>query len=131
MPGGWSLACQFPNYDCAADRGVPGEAIAEAYDAFEKGKAGSPMMHAALSTQTGQESVKLMLLVRSYQVGDGPSGQLSALPLHCELICCGLPLQVSGHFAAQLDPLGLDKRPPYPTLDPAFYGFTEADMDRE
>jgi 2-oxoglutarate dehydrogenase E1 component len=30
-----------------------------------------------------------------------------------------------------LDPLGLDQRPPNPELDPASYGFTAADMDRE
>lgn len=52
-----------------ADRGVSGEAIAEAYDAFEKGKISSPLTHASLSAQTIQESMKLLLLVRSYQVG--------------------------------------------------------------
>jgi len=51
-----------------SDRGVSGEAIAEAYDAFEKGKTGSPMQLASLSTQTIQESMKLLMLVRSYQV---------------------------------------------------------------
>lgn len=40
-------------------------------------------------------------------------------------------VQVNGHFAATLDPLGMDKRPPHPELDPAYYGFTEADLDRE
>ena len=33
--------------------------------------------------------------------------------------------------AAKLDPLGLDERPPVVELDPAFYGFTEKDLDRE
>lgn len=41
------------------------------------------------------------------------------------------PQKVNGHFAASLDPLGLDQRPPNPELDPASYGFSEADMDRE
>ena len=36
-----------------------------------------------------------------------------------------------GHFAADLDPLKLDKRAPPVELDPAFFGFTEADLDRE
>ncbi len=40
-------------------------------------------------------------------------------------------MQVNGHFASKLDPLGLDNRPPNPELDPASFGFTEADMDRE
>lgn len=39
--------------------------------------------------------------------------------------------EVMGHFHAQLDPLGLDQRPKLPELDPAYYGFTDADMDRE
>jgi 2-oxoglutarate dehydrogenase E1 component len=37
--------------------------------------------------------------------------------------------RVSGHFAAQLDPLGRP-RPEVPHLDPAFYGFSESDMER-
>lgn len=38
--------------------------------------------------------------------------------------------RVRGHLVAQIDPLGLP-RPELPELDPAFYGFTAADMDRE
>ena len=38
--------------------------------------------------------------------------------------------QVNGHAMAQLDPLGLDARPVPIELDPALYGFTEADFDR-
>jgi len=87
------------------NRGVSGEAIAEAFDAFEKGQITSPMMHASLSTQTIQESMRLILLVRSFQV--------------------------MGHFAAELDPLKLDSRLPPQELDPAYWGFTESDLDRE
>jgi hypothetical protein len=43
--------------------------------------------------------------------------------------CCHV--QVNGHFDATLDPLGLDKRPRHEELNPASYGFTEADLDRE
>ncbi len=35
-----------------------------------------------------------------------------------------------GHLAADLDPLGLAERNPHPELDPASYGFEEADLDR-
>lgn len=87
------------------DRGVSGEAIAEAYDAFEKGKVTSPLSAATLSSQTIQESMKLLLLVRSYQV--------------------------LGHFAAKLDPLGLDNRKVPQELDPAYFGFKDTDLDRE
>ena len=38
--------------------------------------------------------------------------------------------RVRGHLEAQLDPLGLTTPKPHPELDPATYGFAEADMDR-
>ena len=48
--------------------GVPGETIAEAYDAFEKGQTMSPLATAAVSKQSIQESMRLVLLVRAFQV---------------------------------------------------------------
>ncbi len=39
--------------------------------------------------------------------------------------------RVRGHLEADLDPLGLDKRGPYPELDYRSYGFSKADLDRE
>ncbi len=39
--------------------------------------------------------------------------------------------RVRGHLEAQLDPLNLKVNAPHEELDPATYGFTEADMDRE
>jgi len=38
--------------------------------------------------------------------------------------------RVRGHLVADLDPLGLDARPPHPELEPATYGFAEKDMER-
>jgi 2-oxoglutarate dehydrogenase E1 component len=38
--------------------------------------------------------------------------------------------RIRGHLAAHLDPLGLEKREPHPELEPATYGFTDADHDR-
>ena len=38
--------------------------------------------------------------------------------------------RIRGHLVADLDPLGLIEPEPHPELDPATYGFTEADMDR-
>ncbi|MEO0983237.1 MAG: 2-oxoglutarate dehydrogenase E1 component [Pseudomonadota bacterium] len=38
--------------------------------------------------------------------------------------------RIRGHLAAQLDPLGLENKGEQPELDPANYGFTEADYDR-
>src|SRR5690242_930402 len=39
--------------------------------------------------------------------------------------------RVRGHLEADLDPLGLEKRGPYPELDFRSYGLTESDLDRE
>ena len=38
--------------------------------------------------------------------------------------------RVIGHLEADLDPLKITRHQPHPQLDPAFYGFSEADMDR-
>ncbi|HYM29761.1 MAG TPA: 2-oxoglutarate dehydrogenase E1 component [Candidatus Cybelea sp.] len=38
--------------------------------------------------------------------------------------------RIRGHLMADLDPLGLDQRGSHPELNPATYGFTEADWDR-
>ena len=38
--------------------------------------------------------------------------------------------RVRGHLEAHLDPLGLQAPTPHPELDPASYGFSDADMDR-
>ena len=39
--------------------------------------------------------------------------------------------RVRGHLIADLDPLGLDGQKHHPELDPATYGFSDADYDRE
>ncbi len=39
--------------------------------------------------------------------------------------------RVRGHLMANLDPLGLAPRAEHPELDPATYGLTDADLDRE
>jgi len=38
--------------------------------------------------------------------------------------------RIRGHLAADLDPLGIAPKGSHPELDPASYGFTDADMDR-
>jgi 2-oxoglutarate dehydrogenase E1 component len=38
--------------------------------------------------------------------------------------------RIMGHLVANLDPLGLEKRTQHPQLEPAYYGFTEEDLDR-
>jgi 2-oxoglutarate dehydrogenase E1 component len=58
-----------------------------------------------INTKVIEESLKVMLLVRSYQI--------------------------RGHALANLDPLGLTTPTLYPELTLNNYGWTEADLDRE
>ena len=51
-----------------AEQGVAPEAVAEAYHAYEQGSQVSPLSAAAVSNQSIQESQRLLLLVRAYQV---------------------------------------------------------------
>ncbi|MEC9345579.1 MAG: 2-oxoglutarate dehydrogenase E1 component [Pseudomonadota bacterium] len=59
---------------------------------------------AADSKQATLDSLRAIMLIRAYRV--------------------------RGHLVAQLDPLQIDPPAVHPELDPATYGFTEADMDR-
>ncbi|CAN1148790.1 2-oxoglutarate dehydrogenase, mitochondrial [Linum perenne] len=60
----------------------------------------------SVSGQSIQESMRLLLLVKAYQV--------------------------NGHTKAKLDPLKLEENKEIPVdLDPAYHGFTDADLDRE
>ncbi|XAR66337.1 Oxoglutarate dehydrogenase (succinyl-transferring) [Bertholletia excelsa] len=79
--------------------------VDESWDNFIRNFVGQSATSPGISGQTIQESMRLMLLVRAYQV--------------------------SGHMKAKLDPLGLKQRKIPEDLNPALYGFTEADLDRE
>ncbi|EGC32978.1 hypothetical protein DICPUDRAFT_56740 [Dictyostelium purpureum] len=70
---------------------------------FESADKGAPIGEAYIAQQVS-DSMKLLLLVRAYQV--------------------------RGHEMATLDPLGLQANREPEELNPAKYGFTEADMDR-
>ncbi|HEU0157184.1 MAG TPA: 2-oxoglutarate dehydrogenase E1 component, partial [Stellaceae bacterium] len=70
-------------------------------------------------------------------IGNGVAGALDAEALQRGTTDSIRALQlvrayrVRGHLEADLDPLGLDRRGPYPELDYRSYGFVEADLDRE
>ena len=59
----------------SAESGVAPEAVAEAYHNFEQGGNIAPLKAAAISNQSIQESMRLLLLVRAYQV-------------HLKQLCC-------------------------------------------
>ncbi|KAF9620643.1 hypothetical protein IFM89_013669 [Coptis chinensis] len=79
--------------------------VDESWDNFFRNFVGQAATSPGISGQTIQESMRLLLLVRAYQV--------------------------NGHMKAKLDPLGLEERVIPEDLDPALYGFSEADLDRE
>ncbi len=68
-------------------------------------KAGKPAATDADIAKAANDSIRAMMLIRTYRV--------------------------RGHLAANLDPLGLAKQETPADLDPTYHGFTEADMDRE
>ncbi|CAL9111680.1 unnamed protein product [Musa acuminata var. zebrina] len=79
--------------------------VDESWDNFFRNFVGQAATSPGISGQTIQESMRLLLLVRAYQV--------------------------NGHMKAKLDPLGLEEREIPEDLDLGLYGFTDADLDRE
>lgn len=79
--------------------------VDESWDNFFRNFVGQATTSPGISGQTIQESMRLLLLVRAYQV--------------------------NGHMKAKLDPLGLEQRQIPEDLDLGLYGFTQADLDRE
>ncbi len=77
---------------------------------IDQGNGAAANGHAALAElpqdvrQATLDSIRAMALIRAYRV--------------------------RGHLIADLDPLGIERRTSHPDLDPATYGFTEADYDR-
>ena len=73
-------------------------------DHGEDGKSAGKKTVAVEGRQATRDSLRALMLIRSYRV--------------------------RGHFAADLDPLGLESRDYHSELDPKSYGFTDNDMDR-
>jgi 2-oxoglutarate dehydrogenase E1 component len=69
-----------------------------------KSKAASPGLSVDEVRKATMDSVRALMMIRAFRM--------------------------RGHLAADLDPLGLAERPAQPELDPATYGFSEADLDR-
>ncbi|CAM8909347.1 unnamed protein product [Rhodiola kirilowii] len=79
--------------------------VDKSWDHFFRNFVGQAASSPGISGQTIQESMRLLLLVRAYQV--------------------------NGHMKANLDPLDLEAREIPDDLDPVFHGFSESDLDRE
>ncbi|CAN0837152.1 2-oxoglutarate dehydrogenase, mitochondrial [Linum grandiflorum] len=78
----------------------------------------------------GQNHVKGMSASLSSSPGAGVSGQ--SIQESMRLLLLVKAYQVNGHTKAKLDPLNLDENKEIPEdVDPAYHGFTEADLDRE
>ena len=86
-----------------ADAGANGGAVASPRPAPLV--APTPAPGAAASQADTRDSIRLITLIRAYRV--------------------------RGHLIANLDPLGLEGEKHHPELDPATYGFTVHDYDRE
>ncbi len=69
-----------------------------------KGKAAGPGLSVDEVRKATMDSVRALMMIRAFRM--------------------------RGHLAADLDPLRLAERPAQPELDPATYGFSEADLDR-
>ncbi len=80
----------------------PRGGFAPAPEAPPKGKA--PAVDAEAIRKAQLDSIRALMLIRSYRV--------------------------RGHLEAQLDPLGLQQPKPHPELDPKTWGFSEDDLDR-
>lgn len=68
-------------------------------------KKAAPANDIASVEQAARDSIMALMLIRAYKV--------------------------RGHLLAKLDPLEIEQRDYHPDLDPATYGFSEADYDRE
>lgn len=79
--------------------------VDESWDIFFRNFVGHTSTSPGISGQTIHESMRLLLLVRAYQV--------------------------IGHMKAKIDPLNMDHQELPSELDPSLYGFNESDLDRE
>src|SRR5215213_11836410 len=82
----------------------PTQAAIEQFAAAVKGKAEAAGADPAAVRRAADDSIRAMMLIRTYRV--------------------------RGHLAAQLDPLNLTKREIPADLTPGYHGFTDADLDR-
>src|SRR6478752_3806618 len=82
----------------------PTRATIEKFKAAASERAASATADPEAIRRAADDSIRAMMLIRTYRV--------------------------RGHLAARLDPLGLSRMDVPPDLTPAYHGFSEADLDR-
>ena len=95
---------QRPGDELTEALGANWAAIGDAIEKKIEARTGEGLSSADVQAAV-RDSVRALMLIRAYRV--------------------------RGHLIANLDPLGLREIEVHPELDPATYGFTEADYDRE
>ena len=93
-----------PSWARNASRIVGATDPAESINAVAAGHAAGRRMNADDMRAATLDSLRAVMLIRAYRI--------------------------RGHLLADLDPLSLENKPLHPELDPATYGFTDADWDR-
>jgi 2-oxoglutarate dehydrogenase E1 component len=100
-----SWAAFFKNVEAGIEPGFAFQAPPTSVPKDGSAPLSAPASASNLSDLTITESMRLLLLVRAYQV--------------------------RGHVIATLDPLGLTQHATPPELLPSTYGFSDADLDRQ
>ncbi|KAM9958667.1 hypothetical protein ACTFIW_012256 [Dictyostelium discoideum] len=93
---------------------------------FESSERGVPAGEAFMSPPTLGSSVATKATPSTYTSSGSPKQVSDSM----RLLLLVRAYQVRGHALANLDPLGLEVKEEPAELNPAKYGFTEADMDR-
>ncbi|MGA0715092.1 MAG: 2-oxoglutarate dehydrogenase E1 component [Gemmobacter sp.] len=104
----WARAARPPAPASALTRALtgayPAEARAKAEKIAAKAAEGGVSISDAQIQRAVLDSIRALMIIRAHRI--------------------------RGHLAADLDPLGMRETTAHPELDPASYGFTDADMDR-
>ncbi|WP_439816168.1 2-oxoglutarate dehydrogenase E1 component [Zavarzinia sp. CC-PAN008] len=103
-PASWSRSDWPPPPPGLDGEDVKQPAAQKAANGAVPAAASVPLQQGVDPRQATLDSIRALMMIRAYRI--------------------------RGHLIADLDPLHLDARPSHPELDPASYGFTEADFDR-
>ncbi|MDX1974639.1 MAG: 2-oxoglutarate dehydrogenase E1 component [Rickettsiales bacterium] len=103
--GGASASARKASWTKITTRVIGAEEPKDEKPAASKDKKAAPAISQEQIEKFAHDSIRAIMMVRAYRV--------------------------RGHLIANLDPLGLEVNAYHPELDPATYGFSDKDMDRE